>query len=361
MNAFSPLDSYLGSLERLGHRATSGGTNYVEPALKNLGTVTIPIVREVISPASFRNSDAEITDITLESASGRVRRVRAVANKFKYGERRRGLQVLRHFGAGGSMALNRTEFAEGEAASKGYDLNTLVFGDSANRGKYVLPVKASVQYSDAISLAPYATCVDETFHNRAAEDGTLWDAAEGKNSVNLFERHFVVPGTLLLQVLTINGRTLPSEALDHLLLCVGLAGAYGGQTSIYGVNVRNHVVGLYGAKMERAVASPYEALRLLESVPVSAADAVGALDGIYTAAYPVRVASDVVAARVAGLVEDVETNDAGLRARYQETHDRVGKFFDGWFALSAAKSSRRGAKGATTDGGNGAASVKEPT
>jgi hypothetical protein len=74
----------------------------------------------------------------------------------------------------------------------------------------------------------------------------------------------------------------------------------------------------------------------------------------------VRVASDVAAAQIAGLVQDVETNDAGLRARYQGTHDRVGKFFDGWFALSAAKSSRRSAKGAATDGGNGAASVNEP-
>ena len=331
----------------------------VEPALKNLGTVTIPIVREVISPASFRNSDAEITDITLESGFGKVRRVRAVANKFKYGERRRGLQVLRHFGAGGGMALNRTEFAEGEAASKGYDLNTLVFGNSANRGKYVLPVKASVQDSDAISLAPYAACVDETFHNRAAEDGTLWNAAEGKNSVNLFERHFVLPGTLLLQVLTINGRTLPSEALEHLLLCIGLAGAYGGQTSIYGVNVRNHIVGLYGAKMERAVASPYEALRVLNSVPLSAANAVAALDGIYTAAYPVRIASDAAAARIAALVQGVETDDAELRARYRKTHDRVGKFFDGWFALNAAKSSRRGPKSAATDGGNAMAVIDE--
>ena len=351
MNALSPMHPYLGSLDRLGHHATSGSTKYVEPALKNLGTVTIPIVREVISPASFRNSDAEITDITLESSSGKVRRVRAVANKFKYGERRRGLQVLRHFDAGGSMALNRTEFAEGEPASKGYDLNTLVFGDSANRGKYVLPVKASVQYSDAISLAPYAACVDETFHNRASEDGTLWDAAEGKNSVNLFERHFVVPGTLLLQVLTINGRTLPPEGLDHLLLCIGLAGAYGGQTSIYGINVRNHVVGIYGAKMERAVASPYEALRTLNSVPAGAADAVDALDRTYAATYPTRVSSEVAAARIADLIQNVEADDAGLRARYRDVHGRVGGFFDAWFALSAAKPGRRGAKAVDSNGG----------
>jgi CRISPR-associated protein Csc2 len=233
--------------------------------------------------------------------------------------------------------LNRTEFQDSDPASKGYDLNTLVFGDSANRGKYVLPVKAGVQYSDAISLAPYAVCVDETFHNRAAEDGSLWDSAEGKNSVNLFERHFVTPGTLLLQVLTINGRTLPPEALEHLLLCVGMAGAYGGQTSIYGVNVRNHIVGVFGARMERAIASPYEAVQQLGSVPAKADAAVAALHEIYARDYPVQVSAESVADIVSGLIRSVETDDAVLRDRYKRVHRVVGAFFDAWFATGAAR------------------------
>jgi CRISPR-associated protein Csc2 len=333
MSDLAPLYPYLGTVERLTNTAMADGKAYIEPALKNLGTIAIPIVREVISPASFRNADPEITDITVN----RVRRVRAVANKFKYGERRRGLQILRHFGAGGTMALNRTEFQENDPASKGYDLNTLVFGDSANRGKYVLPVKAGVQYSDAISLAPYAACVDETFHNRAAEDGSLWDAAEGKNSVNLFERHFVTPGTLLLQVLTINGRTLPPEALEHLLLCIGMAGAYGGQTSIYGVNVRNHVVGVFGARMERAIASPYEAVRQLDTVPATADAAVATLYEAYAKDYPAHVSAESVAEIINSLIRSVETDDTVLRDRYRRIHHIVGAFFDTWFATSAAR------------------------
>jgi CRISPR-associated protein Csc2 len=261
MNALAAVNPYLNTLDTLTHTGMTDGKTYVEPALRNLGTICIPVVREVVSPASFRNADPEITDIVVDG----VRRVRAVANKFKFGERRRGLQILRYFKAGGAMAQNRTEFERKDPVSKGYDLNTLVFGDSANRGKYVLPVKACVQYSDAISLGPYSSCVDETFHNRASEDGSLWDAASKENSVNLFDRHFVTPGTLLLQVLTFTGRTAPPEVLSHLLLCIGLAGADGGQTSIYGVNVRNHVVGVYAARMERAVASPYVAANLLDN------------------------------------------------------------------------------------------------
>ena len=339
MTDLSALHPFLGSLGALADHARSGDKPYVQPALKNLGAIAIPIVREVISPASFRNTDPEVTDITVD----KVRRVRAVANKFKYGERRRGLQVLRFFGAGGAMALNRTEFAEGEPASKGYDLNTVVFGDSANRGKYVLPVKAGVQYSDAISLAPYGTCVDESFHNRAAEDGSLWDSAEGKNSVNLFSRHYVMPGTLLLQVLTINGRTLPPEALDHLLLCIGLAGAYGGQTSIYGVNVRNHMVGLFAARMERAVASPYEAVRALSATPVHAAAAVTALGAVFAEEYPVQIPAAAVTDTMASLVAGVEADDPAMRARYRDTRGQVAAFFDSWFATGSggAKKGRK--------------------
>ena len=331
MSDLSILTPFLGSLDALADHARSGDRPYVQPALKNLGAIAIPIIREVISPASFRNMDPEITDITVD----KVRRVRAVANKFKYGERRRGLQVLRFFGAGGAMALNRTEFAEADPASKGYDLNTVVFGDSANRGKYVLPVKAGVQYSDAISLAHYGSCVDETFHNRAAEDGSLWDSAEGKNSVNLFSRHYVVPGTLLLQVLTINGRTLPAEALEHLLLCVGLAGSYGGQTSIYGVNVRNHVAGLFGARMERALASPYEVARHLGTAPSDAAGAVAAVEALFAAEYPMHVSTEAARTAVAGLVSTVEADDPAARARYRATHAKVGAFFDAWFATGS--------------------------
>lgn len=330
MSDLTSLYPFLGSLDALADHARSGDKPYVQPALKNLGAIAIPVVREVISPASFRNTDPEVTDITVN----KVRRVRAVANKFKYGERRRGLQVLRFFGAGGAMALNRTEFGDNDPASKGYDLNTVMFGDSANRGKYVLPVKAGVQYSDAVSLQPYGSCVDETFHNRAAEDGSLWDSAKGENSVNLFSRHYVVPGTLLLQVLTVNGRTLPAEALEHLLLCIGLAGAYGGQTSIYGVNVRNHVVGLFGARMERAVASPYEALRRLpDPAPTNAAGAVTALGALFAAEYPVHVPAGTAADAIASLVAGVEGDDAALRARYRDTYGKVGAFFDAWFAM----------------------------
>ena len=222
-----------------------------------------------------------------------------MANKFKFGERARGLQVLRYFKAGGAAAQNKTAFGKDEKPSAKFDMNTLLFGDSANHGTKILPVKAAAQYSDAVSVQEYGDAVDLTFHNRASEDGSLFNAQEKKNSSNLFERHFIRPGTILLQTIAFNGKVAPVEVLEHLLLSMGLAGAYGGQTSIYGVNVRNLVVGLFAGRFERDLASPYVAIDRLYADGVDAADptAVAAfLARMYRKAYPIEVTGDSVIA-----------------------------------------------------------------
>lgn len=328
-NALDPLRPYLGDLDALISLALGkDGKEYAQPALRNLGSVVLPILRETVSPASFRNAESEITDIDHAG----TRRVRAVANKFKFGERSRGLQVLRQFEAGGRQPQNRTVFAKDDRPSAVYDLNTLVFGDSANHGNRVLPVKATAQYSDAISISDYAAATDVTFHNRASEEGTLFDAQTKLPSPNIFERYFVKPGTLLLQTIAFNGRTAPVEALEHFLLCLGLAGAYGGQTSIYGVNVRNRVVGIYAGKFERSIASPYEALAAAGVGNGSSSDeAAAALHDVFSAAYPVQVDGDAVQALQNATMEAVEIGEEALREYYRGTAEKAGRFFDEWF------------------------------
>jgi CRISPR type I-D-associated protein Csc2 len=328
--AFDTIHPFLGDINvMLQETVGDKDKRYVQPALKNLGSVVIPILREVIAPASFRNAETEITDIDVAGE----RHARAVANKFKFGERGRGLQILRFFKAGGTQAQNKTVFARGDKPSDRYDLNTIVFGDSANSGNRVLPVKAAAQYSDAVSLQPYAEIVDTTFHNRASEDGTLFDAERKENSSNIFERSFLRPGALLLQTICFNGRTAPVEALDHLLLSIGMAGAYGGQTSVYGINVRNHIVGLYASRFERDVASPYVAIEAVRGGidQLDVAEVVTALDRLYSSAYAVRVEADAVAEHQATLRAGVESEDETLRAVYQATQGKVGTFFDAWF------------------------------
>jgi hypothetical protein len=328
--AFDIIRPFFGDIDAMLQEAVGDNDRrYVQPALKNLGSVVIPILREVIAPASFRNAETEITDIDVAGE----RHARAVASKFKFGERGRGLQILRFFEAGGTQAQNKTVFARGDKPSDRYDLNTIVFGDSANSGNRVLPVKAAAQYSDAVSLQPYGEIVDATFHNRASEDGTLFDAERKVNSSNIFERSFLRPGALLLQTICFNGRTAPVEALDHLLLSIGMAGAYGGQTSVYGINVRNHVVGLYAGRFERDVASPYvTVVRLRDRIDgLGAADVVTALDRLYSSVYAIRVDAYAVAEHQANLRAGVEGEDETLKAVYQATHGKAGAFFDAWF------------------------------
>ncbi len=258
MQRFNP---YLGDLEHLTQevRKNDKGEIYVCPAMKNLGCISLVLIREAIAPVLFRNAEAEITDIDI----GEDVHIRAVPNKFKYPERSRGLQILRYYGVGGRMPQNRTVLVKGQKPSEAFDLNTLVLGDSANQENRVLPIKAAVNYSDALSLLPKHVCVDETFHNRAMEDGTLFDAEDKKNSDNLFNRHFIKPGTLMVQVLSTRGKSLPPLGLKHLLLCMGLAGVYGGQTSLTGVNIRTRIAGIYGGHFEQSLTSPYELIKAL--------------------------------------------------------------------------------------------------
>lgn len=331
MMILNTLKPYLGDIDALlSITQEDAKKSYAQPALKHLGSVTLVVLREVISPASFRNAESEITDIEVNCR----RHVRAVANKFKFGERARGLQVLRFFNAGGHSAQNKTAFYGKEKPSDKFDLNTLVFGDSANSGTKVLPVKAAAQYSDAVSLQNYADAVDLTFHNRASEDGSLFDAQKHANSSNLFERHFVRPGTLLLQTISFNGKVAPIEALEHLILSMGLAGAYGGQTSIYGVNVRNHVVGLFAARFERDLASPYVAIDRLYQAGIEMAEVdsvIHALADQYQQAYPVMVrGADVIEAQQS-MIQRLEAEDSDMRTAYQTSAQKIGVYFDTWF------------------------------
>ena len=159
--------------------AANGKDTYLMPARRNAGHIAMVVIREIVAPTVFRNAEEEITDI--EDRDG-VRRVRATPSKFKFGERGRGLLVLRAWNAGGRLPQNRTAVGDRMPIRDAFDLNTLVFGDSAMWGTRVLPVKAAVQYSDALSTVPYRDGVGESFHHRGDETGTLWDAEGKKNT-----------------------------------------------------------------------------------------------------------------------------------------------------------------------------------
>lgn len=307
--------------------AANGKDTYLMPSRRNAGHIAIVLIREVMAPTVFRNAEEEITDI--EDRDG-VRRVRATPSKFKFGERGRGLLVLRAWNAGGRLPQNRTAVGDQMPLRDALDLNTLVFGDSAMWGTRVLPVKAAVQYSDALSTVPYRDSVGESFHHRGDETGTLWDAEGKKNTENLFTRHFVLPGTLLIQVLTSNGRQLPPIGFDHLLLSLGLAGSYGGQTSVTGVNVRTHIAGIFASRLEVPLSSPYELLRELRGAkPVE--ELASAVGQTMSGHYRVHADAKEASAYQWQLVKAFEEDDTVLRGRYEDAAPKIADLFEQHF------------------------------
>ena len=325
------LNEYLAPADALLEETPDAkGKPYFHPRRKNLGCVTLVVLREAIAPVVFRNAEEEITDIEFD---GRVH-ARAVPNKFKYPERQRGLQVLRFLGAGGRFPQNKTLIPKGEKAGAVYDLNTLVFGDSANHENRVLPVRAAVNYSDGLSILPKHLCVEETFHNRAMEDGTLFDAESKKNSDNLFTRHFLRPGTLMVQAISTRGRVLPPIGFQHLLLSVGLAGSYGGQTAVIGTNIRTWFVGIYADRFEQAVDSPYEMLRHLygEAKPSpddGAETTAERLHGLLKNAHALAIPGNEVHGWANKLVEAFD--NGGLTDTYRKAAVEIREYFDKWF------------------------------
>ena len=353
MNRFAP---YLAEITQLTQKTQidDKGGYYVHPQLKNLGCVSVVLLRETIAPVVFRNAEAEITDIEI----GDEVYIRAVPNKFKYPEKGRGLQILRALHVGGRLPQNKTVLYREQRPSDAFDLNTVVFGDSTNYEARVLPVKAAVNYSDGLSLLPKALCVDETFHNRAAEDGTLFDAESKKNSDNLFSRYVIKPGTLMVQVLSTRGRVLPLIGLKHLLLCVGLAGSYGGQTSLTGTNLRTRLVGVYGGRFEQAITSPYELVKALDNTSEeSRRDPVAMTTRLHeelNAAHEIALPPDEAQAWLIELVNSFDTSGA-LAKEYQQAAPHVAELFDQWFGkddASAAKKGRRGKTGDDSKAGN---------
>jgi hypothetical protein len=321
------FSDYLADINQMIETSNGDKVTYIHPKRKNLGCVSLVLIREAIAPVVFRNLEQEITDIEI----GNDIYVRGVPNKFKYSERARGLQILRALGVGGRCPQNKTVLLKGQKPSEAFDLNTLVFGDSANQDNRVLPVRTAVNYSDGLSMLPKHLCVEESFHNRAAEDGTLFDAENQRNSENLFTRHFIKPGTLMVQVLSTQGRVLPKEGLDHLLLAVGLAGSYGGQTGVTGVNIRTHLVGLYAVRFERAESSPYEIVKSLECDGSDLAACKAELHSRLAPIHEQMMDTEALSIYQAGLVKSFVENDQTLVSQYTTAAGKVAELFDSWF------------------------------
>ena len=311
----------------------NGKNTYVLPARRNAGHLAIAVIREVIAPTVFRNAEEEVTDIEdrdwrSPGAGGRPASSSSVSVAA-------GCWCCGRGKVGGRMPQNRTAVGEKMPVGKAFDLNTLVFGDSAMRGTQVLPVKAAVQYSDALSVKPYRDAVGESFHHRGDETGTLWDGEKKKNTANLFTRHFVLPETLLVQVLTSSGRQLPADRAGSLAAQLGLGRFLRrGKRPLPASTWRTHIAGVFGARLESPVSSPYELLRALgDSVSADASvEALAcAIGQAMSKRYPMWADWSEASAHQQQLIQAFEEDAPALRARYQKAAPKIAALFEGHF------------------------------
>jgi len=141
------------------------------------------------------------------------------------------------------------------------------------------------------------------------------------------------------------GRRMTATALDHLLLAIGLSGAYGGQTAVTGTNLRTHLAGIYWGRLERPVNAPKILLEQLAATR-NAAEIRAGLEILFGQVYPGHCDSETLSGHLAGLVERFEQDDPELRQRYQAAKQQMADLFASWFVGNKEKkSAKAGRKG----------------
>lgn len=323
------LENYLGNIGNLVETSVKNKKEFHHPKSNNSGVLTIVLIREIISPTVFRQQDPEILSIEYKG----IDRIRGIANKFKYKERQKGLQILRMFGVGGKQLQNRTYISEEIKKSKKYgevfDLNSLVFGDSTNKEE-TLQLKAGFLYSDALSIQEYSDSVDSTFQNRAEENGCTYDLAEKVNSSALHSQHFIKPGTIMVQTITTQGKNMTPEMLDHLLLSIGVSNSYGGRTSVSGLNIKTHIAGIFGGKVEKPVSSPYV---LVDGIDENSdiEEVIRNIEDKMSSSYNMVSSHSESTEYLSSLIEKLENDDETLEKQYKNTKEKIDGLFEAWF------------------------------
>ena len=125
---------------------------------------------------------------------------------------------------------------------------------------------------------------------------------------------------------------LPEIGLQHLLLSVGMAGSYGGQTSVTGTNIRTHMVGLYADKFEKPIASPYELLRELQGFESDDLISLKAtLHEKLQSQHTVAIQGSDVEMWQQNLISEFNETGSQLEQAYKEAKPKIDDLFDRWF------------------------------
>lgn len=229
---------------------------YIKNRIPRLGQnnpnrIVIGLIRETVAPFINRST---VPDETITANIGVGENIKEVvevpARKFKSKEKLLGIRLCKLYGVMDKSyrynSLDDIKQLNNPASAIFGD--TLVLGENAGTG--MLPSR--VLYSSSYSVIDKSIITERLTHNALSDNGTMWDAKEGKNRQSLFETEYVVPGTYFPAFLTLIDPT--PEAL-YFVLATLKETSYGAQTSITGSNFKNNVVFIMGCHNEPAISS----------------------------------------------------------------------------------------------------------
>jgi len=251
----SEIGEYL--MEKIGKEYfASDDEEYIKNGIPKLAQnspkrIVIGLIRETTGPFINRSTVPDET-ITMNIGEGENKRevIEVPARKFKSKEKLLGIRLCKLYGViDKSYRYNNLDNIKqlNNPASAVFG-DTLVSGNDAGQG--MLPSR--VLYSSSYSIRDKSLLTERLTHNALSDNGTMWDAKEGKNRQSLFETEYIVPGTYFPSFITLID---PTPEMLYFVLETLKETSYGAQTSITGSNFKNNVIFIMGCYNEPAVSS----------------------------------------------------------------------------------------------------------
>ena len=153
--------------------------------------IDVYLLRRVTGNIIFRNTDR--TELTYTTLGNRLH-VEVYSRKLKTPERLTGIHILREFN------LLPEGYFHNALSSIDQLKNpvSVLYGDSVTKeGVNAPPIPSRILYSWALSIERYENVSKEITHNALSEQGTMWDAQEGRQLETLFKNIYMYRGHLL--------------------------------------------------------------------------------------------------------------------------------------------------------------------
>jgi len=287
--------------------------------------IDIYVLRKVVSPVIFRNTDR--TELTYTALNGRLH-VEVYSRKFKAPEKITGIKILKEF----NMLPDGYFYNSLEDENMLRNSVSVLYGDTVTGKEAEAPaIPSRILYTWAISPQRYEDVAEEKTHNALSEMGTMWDPKEGRLRETLFKNIYMNRGHLLQLV------TLYNVAPEELVFGLGNilhTNTYGAEDSANQRNLKNDILLITCSKPFENPVTPYEVIENLTDDEISKMtndnDTRNILQGklkdlISKYAY-VKVLEERKTAEVLEIIRSIYSNNESLEVLVTKLNDYAKEF-----------------------------------